>query len=144
MKLTLCYQFSAAHRLHSDALSEDANWATYGRCNNPHGHGHNYRLELTVAGEPDAESGLIARRADLDKLVEQEILSAVQHRNLNIEVESLRQTVPTTENVAYAFAETLAMNWRKHFGPEGPRLERVRIHETRNNRFEIEAHEVQR
>lgn len=142
MKLTARYAFSASHRLHSQQLSEDDNWRVYGRCNNPHGHGHNYSLEVTVSGEPDAETGMLVPRPKLDKFVEEEILSRVQHVNLNEQVEELKTLVPTTENVAYVFAEWLRRGWPRHFGQDNFTLNRVRIYETRNNRFEIQANEV--
>lgn len=142
MKLTACYTFSAAHRLHSNELSEQENWNTYGRCNNPHGHGHNYSVEVTVAGTPDQVTGLLTTRQELDNLVEQEILSRVRHVNLNLQVEELQQNVPTTENVAFVFASWLRQAWKRHFAESPVLLDRVRIYETRNNRFEIEANEV--
>ena len=142
MKFTSRYPFSAAHRLHSNQLSEDDNWRVYGRCNNPFGHGHNYWLEVTVAGTPDPETGLLVDRNRLDECVEKEILSRVRHVNLNEQVGELRDLVPTTENVAYVFADLLRRGWSKHFPDPAVALDRIRIYETRNNRFEIEANEV--
>jgi 6-pyruvoyltetrahydropterin/6-carboxytetrahydropterin synthase len=142
MKLTTRYPFSAAHRLHSNQLSEDANWAVYGRCNNPYGHGHNYWLEVTVAGEPDADTGMLVERKQLDECVREEILSRVSHMNLNEQVDELKDLVPTTENVAYVFADWLKSGWQKHFTDGAVRFDRIRIYETRNNRFEIQANEV--
>jgi 6-pyruvoyltetrahydropterin/6-carboxytetrahydropterin synthase len=142
MKFTSRYPFSAAHRLHSQQLSEDENWQVYGRCNNPFGHGHNYWLEVTVSGKPDSETGLIVDRNQLDRCVEKEILSRVRHVNLNEQVEELKQLVPTTENVAYVFAEWLRDGWKAHFTEEAVVFDRIRIYETRNNRFEIQANEV--
>ena len=72
--LTRRYMFSASHRLHSDAMSEQENVATYGKCNNPHGHGHNYALEVTVGGPVDERTGMICNLADLDSFVRHEIL----------------------------------------------------------------------
>jgi 6-pyruvoyltetrahydropterin/6-carboxytetrahydropterin synthase len=143
MNVTACYRFSAAHRLHSDALGEQANWDVYGKCNNPYGHGHNYSLEVTVEGTPDPVTGMAVDRFGLDRVVRQEILSRVEHRHLNVEVEALRGAVPTTENVAYAVNRLLREKWQEYLGADGPRLKRVRIYETRNNRFEVEAHEEQ-
>ncbi len=143
MKLTACYGFSAAHRLHSDELDEDSNWRVYGRCNNPYGHGHNYTVEVTVAGEPDAATGMLVERSRLDEYVEKEILSRVRHTNLNEQVAEFRQLVPTTENVAFVFADWLKQGWPAHFGQEPLTLSRVRIYETRNNQFELNLHENQ-
>ncbi len=142
MKLTSRYRFSAAHRLHSNRLSDDDNWAVYGRCNNPFGHGHNYWLEVTVEGEPDAESGMLVDRGLLDECVAEEILSRVSHVNLNQQVADLKDLVPTTENVAYVFATWLKRGWKKHFEDRPVSFDRIRIFETRNNRFEIQANEV--
>ena len=142
MRFTARYPFSASHRLHSKLLSEDDNWQVYGRCNNPFGHGHNYWVEVTVSGSPNAQTGLLVDRQKLDHCVEQEILSKVSYRNLNEQVEELRNLVPTTENVAYVFAEWLKTGWQQHFPPPAAILDRVRIYETKNNRFEIQANEV--
>jgi 6-pyruvoyltetrahydropterin/6-carboxytetrahydropterin synthase len=142
MKLTTRYPFSAAHRLHSNQLSEDENWAVYGRCNNPFGHGHNYWFEVTVAGKPDTETGMLVDRRKLDRCVEEEILSRVSHVNLNMQIEELNDLVPTTENVAYVFAQWLREGWMKHFDDGAVVFDRIRIYETRNNRFEIQANEV--
>ncbi len=143
MRFTARYPFSAAHRLHSEQLSEDDNWRVYGRCNNPHGHGHNYWVEVTVAGVPDPVTGLLVDRPTLDRCVEEEILSRVRHVNLNEQVAELKHRVPTTENVAYVFADFLNSGWDRHFGGTAVRLDRIRVYETRNNRFEVKANEVQ-
>ncbi len=142
MKFTTRYPFSAAHRLHSNQLSEDENWQVYGRCNNPYGHGHNYWVEVTVSGVPNEQTGLLVDRRKLDHFVQEEILSKVSHRNLNEQVAELRNVVPTTENLAYVFADWLKSGWGKHFPQPELILDRVRIYETRNNRFEIKANEV--
>ena len=72
--LTRRYKFSASHRLHSPELSDQQNRETYGKCNNPYGHGHNYKVEVTVSGEPDPETGMICNLADLDGFVDRELL----------------------------------------------------------------------
>ncbi len=138
MTLTARYSFSASHRLHSSLLSEVRNDEVYGKCNNPYGHGHNYWLEVTVAGEPDAESGLILERHKLDELVTEEILSRVGHRNLNEQLPEMSGMVPTTENLTFVLAALL----KKRFPVPGLSLERVRILETKNNRFETEANDL--
>ena len=133
MKLTRRYHFSASHRLDTPALSPEANRELYGKCNNPHGHGHNYVLDVTVAGMPD-ESGQIASRAELDAAVNARVLSKIDHRNLNTEVAALGGAVPTTENLAIAIEASLAEGW-----PLKARLDRVRIWETERNLFELES-----
>lgn len=142
MKFTARYPFSASHRLHSNSLSEEENRQVFGRCNNPFGHGHNYWLEVTVAGQPDPQTGLLVDRGQLDRCVEQEILSRVKHANLNEQLLELNDLVPTTENVAYVFADLLRQGWSRHFDEPALSFDRIRIYETKNNRFEIEANEV--
>ncbi len=78
--LTRRYLFSASHRLHSDKLSGQQNSATYGKCNNPHGHGHNYSLQVTVSGQVDPETGMVCNLADLDDAVERTVLQRFDHR----------------------------------------------------------------
>src|SRR2546428_10774886 len=81
--LTRRYRFSASHRLHSDDMSPEENVATYGKCNNPYGHGHNYALEVTVSGLVDESTGMVCNLVDLDGFVEREILDHFDHQNLN-------------------------------------------------------------
>ena len=99
MRLTRRYRFSASHRLHSDQLTEAENDVTYGKCNNPYGHGHNYVLEVTVQGPVDGITGRVADLPSLDDFVQKEIVSRYDHRNLNEQVEELSGVVPTTEVV---------------------------------------------
>jgi 6-pyruvoyltetrahydropterin/6-carboxytetrahydropterin synthase len=143
-RLTLRYAFSASHRLHSSEFSAEENCRVYGKCNNPHGHGHNYFLEVSLTGPVDPVTGLLANRGAVDAWVRKEILARVEYRNLNEEMPEFKRLVPTTENVARIFSEALSRSYAAHFGtPSELRFDRVRIHETRNNLFEMEAHEVQ-
>jgi 6-pyruvoyltetrahydropterin/6-carboxytetrahydropterin synthase len=129
------YRFSASHRLHTSQLSEEENCRVYGKCNNPFGHGHNYAIEVSVSGEVDPATGMIANLADLDSFVEHQIIEPFDHRYLNEEVAAFRERVPTTENLCIEIFQRL-----KKF-PKA-KLERVRIEETRNNSFEYpEVHE---
>jgi 6-pyruvoyltetrahydropterin/6-carboxytetrahydropterin synthase len=123
------YRFSASHRLHSVHLSEEENRRVYGKCNNPHGHGHNYIVEVSVSGSIDPATGMIANLADLDGFVEREVLDAFDHKSLNEDVAAFRETVPTTENLCLEIFERL-----KTF-PKA-KLERIRVEETGNNSFE--------
>jgi len=123
------YRFAASHRLHTDKLSEEENARVFGKCNNPYGHGHNYVLEISLSGQVDAATGMIANLADLDGFVEREVLEALDHRSLNDDVAAFRERVPTTENLCVEIFERL-----KKF-PHA-KLERVRIQETGNNSFE--------
>src|SRR5215469_9234078 len=97
--LTRRYIFSASHRLHTDALSEAQNADVYGKCNNPHGHGHNYALEVTVSGPVDEATGMVCNLVDLDDAVRREVLERFDHQNLNV-LQDFATVVPTTENLA--------------------------------------------
>lgn len=127
--LTRRYLFSASHRLHSAAMSAEENRSTYGKCNNPHGHGHNYALEVTVSGRVDPSTGMVCNLVDLDAFVEREVLSRYNLENLNMRQE-FAQTVPTTENLCVEIFEIL------HRGFQKAHLERVRLEETMMNSFE--------
>jgi 6-pyruvoyltetrahydropterin/6-carboxytetrahydropterin synthase len=133
MKLTRRYRFSASHRLATPALSADDNRKLYGKCNNPYGHGHDYVLDVTVAGSPD-ESGQIVEREALDTLVKERILGRFDHHNLNTDIAELSGVVATTENLAVAIEQALGSEW-----PLPAKLDRVRISETERNIFELEA-----
>jgi 6-pyruvoyltetrahydropterin/6-carboxytetrahydropterin synthase len=137
IRLTRRYRFSASHKLHSSALSASENAATYGKCNNPHGHGHDYSLEVGVTGVPDPASGRVVDVRALDRLVEAEVLSKLRHRDLNTEATELSGLVPTSENLAAGIVRMLETSWRRTFPDGRPALDRVRIHETRRNLFEI-------
>ena len=127
--LTRRYVFSASHRLHSDRMSPEENAATYGKCNNPHGHGHNYCLEVTVSGRVDERTGMVCNLAELDEFVRQEVLERFDHQNLNL-VEQLSQAVPTTETLCLVIYEILQQGFKK------AHLDKVRIEETMLNSFE--------
>ena len=122
--LTRRYMFSASHRLHSHAMSEAENAATYGKCNNPNGHGHNYTLEVTVKGEVDPRSGFVVDLKQLKEILHREVLDAMDHRFLNKEVPEFLHRIPTTENLAIAIWERLVTKLR------AAQLHRVRVYET--------------
>jgi 6-pyruvoyltetrahydropterin/6-carboxytetrahydropterin synthase len=127
--LTRRYLFSASHRLHSDNMSDGENRATYGKCNNPYGHGHNYRLEVTVSGRVDESTGMVCNLVDLDGFVEREVLARYHLENLNT-LQEFAKNVPTTENLCVKIFEILQRGFRP------AHLERVRIEETMMNSFE--------
>ena len=127
--LTRRYMFSASHRLHSPQLSDDENRATYGKCNNPHGHGHNYMLEVTVSGAVDQATGMVCNLVDLDGFVEKEILERFDLQNLNT-LPEFKDLVPTTESLSIVIYEIMQRSFRF------AHLERVRIEETMMNSFE--------
>ena len=129
------YRFSASHRLHSSKLGEEENRRVYGKCNNPHGHGHNYVVEVSVSGTVDPTTGMIANLADLDAFVEREVIEPFDHKSLNEDVAVFRERVPTTENICTEIFARL-----KRF-PKA-KLERVRVEETGNNTFEYAGEEL--
>jgi 6-pyruvoyltetrahydropterin/6-carboxytetrahydropterin synthase len=129
------YRFAASHRLHSAQLSEEENCRVFGKCNNPHGHGHNYVVEVAVSGAVDPATGMIVDLTDLDSFVEREVIEPFDHKSFNEDVPAFREVVPTTENVCKEIYQRL-----KHF-PKA-KLERVRVEETSNNAFEYAGEET--
>ncbi len=127
--LTRRYWFSASHRLHSDAMSPEENQRTYGKCNNPHGHGHNYALEVTVGGPVDQATGMVCNLVELDAFVQAQILERFDHENLNT-LATFRERVPTTENLCREIFEILQRGFTV------AHLEKVRLEETMMNSFE--------
>ena len=125
------YTISASHRLHADALTAEENGATYGKCNNPHGHGHNYVVEVVVAGAVNPETGMVVNMAALDEVVRSRVIDRFDHTNLNLDSLFVNR-VPTTENLSRAVFALL-----KDALPAGE-LERVRVEETENNFFECD------
>jgi 6-pyruvoyltetrahydropterin/6-carboxytetrahydropterin synthase len=123
------YRFAASHRLHSPQLSEEENCRVFGKCNNPHGHGHNYVLEVSLSGDVDPATGMIANLSDLDAFVDRQVLDEFDHKSLNEDVAVFRDQVPTTENLCLEIFRRL-----KTF-PHAT-LERIRVEETGNNSFE--------
>src|SRR6266404_5354680 len=123
------YRFSASHRLHTPQLSEKENSRIFGKCNNPYGHGHNYVVEVSVSGDIDPATGMIANLADLDAFVQHQVLDEFDHKSLNEDVPAFRDKVPTTENVCIEIFRRL-----KSF--HGTKLERIRVEETGKNSFE--------
>ena len=122
--LTRIYRFSAAHRLHNPGLSNEENREIFGKCNNPHGHGHNYVLEITLSGEPDSRTDCLVDVGVMDAAVREKILDRFDHVHLNLDTEEFRITNPTTENMVKVFWGILANG----FPPA--RLHRLRLWET--------------
>ena len=127
--LTRRYWFSASHRLHSEEFSEAENQSIYGKCNNPHGHGHNYALEVTVGGRVDPVTGMICNLVEIDQFVERRILERFGHSNLNT-LDEFKGVVPTTENLCVAIFELLQREFK------AAKVEKVRMEETMLNSFE--------
>jgi 6-pyruvoyltetrahydropterin/6-carboxytetrahydropterin synthase len=120
------YLFSASHRLHTEAMSDEENQSTYGKCNNPYGHGHNYVVQITVSGPVDENTGMVCNLTDLDSFIEREVLARYGHENLN----TLQEEVPTTENLCIQIYEIVQRGFHQ------AHLERVRLEETIMNSFE--------
>ncbi len=118
--LTRRAEFSAAHYYHNPSLSAEENQRIFGKCNNPNGHGHNYTLEVTVAGEVDPVTGMVIDLKEMKKLIEAEVLDLMDHRFLNHEVAAFATRIPTTENIAIEIWNLLE-----------PRLTRCRLHRVR-------------
>lgn len=118
--LTRKAEFSASHYYHNPELSAEENLRLFGKCNNPHGHGHNYTLEVTVKGKVDPRSGFVVDLKELKTVLEREVLTAMDHRFLNKEVPEFLHSIPTTENLAIAIWKRLC-----------PKLERAELHRVR-------------
>lgn len=127
--LTRRYWFSASHRLHSDELSSRENQAVYGKCNNPYGHGHNYALEVTVAGPVDPATGMVCNLVDLDSFVQDNILERFDRENLNL-LPEFADVVPTTEHLCVEVYNILDRGFNK------AKIDKVRMEETMLNSFE--------
>jgi 6-pyruvoyltetrahydropterin/6-carboxytetrahydropterin synthase len=125
--LTRRATFSASHYYWNDAWSAEKNQQVFGRCANRNGHGHNYTLEVTVAGRPDPVTGFVVDLKWLKDVMEREVLAAYDHRHLNLETAEFRERIPTTENIAVAAWQRLASTID---GVGGARLTRIRVYET--------------
>jgi len=124
--LTRRARFSAAHRLSSEHLSDSENENLFGKCFNPNGHGHNYEIEVSVRGSIDAKTGLVMNLSDLKSIIEKEIISRFDHKNLNLDTEEFSKLNPTAENIAAVCFKILSQSL-------GKLLYEVRIKETENN-----------
>lgn len=127
LEITKKARFTAGHRLYNPKLSEDENRSIFGPCSNPHGHGHNYTLEVTVTGELDPQTGMIMNLKDLGRVIKQEIVDKCDHRNFNVDVDFTQGIIPTAENLARRIYEVL-----DHHLPAGT-LQKVKLFETENN-----------
>jgi 6-pyruvoyltetrahydropterin/6-carboxytetrahydropterin synthase len=127
--LTRRYHFSASHRLHAESLSEQENRDTFGKCNNPFGHGHNYVVAATFSGEVDPMTGMVCNLADLDAFAADHLSGRFGHQNLNT-LDLFRDLVPTTENFAIELHKVFA-------GFPHARLAHLHVEETGNNSFDF-------
>jgi 6-pyruvoyltetrahydropterin/6-carboxytetrahydropterin synthase len=123
------YHFSASHRLHSDEFTAEQNREIFGKCNNPHGHGHNYVVQVTVSGQVDPVTGMVCNLADLDVFARREVVERFDHTNLNLQP-CFEKVVPSTENLCIEIYRIFQCGFPK------AHLETVRVEETSNNFFE--------
>ncbi len=126
MKITRRIEFSSSHVCALPGRTEAENHALYGAAANPHGHGHNYALEVTIAGEPDPVTGMIVDLKEVKEILNQEVVTPFDHRHLNYEVPPFDKVVPTTENMALEIWRRLA----PHFTGANGTLDLVRLYET--------------
>lgn len=131
--LSISTHFSAAHRLARPDLSEAENYEIYGKCARPHGHGHNYHLDVTVSGEIDPRTGMIVDLGELQQLVDDLVIEPFDHTFLNKDVPYFAEVVPTAENIALHIAQLLDRPVRDL----GVCLERIKLYESPNNACEI-------
>jgi 6-pyruvoyltetrahydropterin/6-carboxytetrahydropterin synthase len=123
-------RFNAAHRVYNPSFSDARNEETFGKCNNPNWHGHNYELEVSVEGDIDEQTGYVLDLAKLRDIVEREIIDKVDHRNMNLDVEFMNGIIPTAENIVVQF-------WRILEPAVKPaKLTRLVLRETENNYVE--------
>ena len=125
--ITRKIEFSAGHRLFNPDFSDEKNKATFGLCNNPNGHGHNYVLEVTLSGEVCNDTGMVFDLKELKKLTQREIIDKVDHKNLNVDVDYLKGIIPTAENLAIKFWEILEPKITKG------RLHEIKLYESERN-----------
>lgn len=128
------YHLSASHRLHTDSLDEQQNRATFGKCNNPHGHGHNYTVEVTFSGQVDPVTGMVADLGLLDAFARKHLLDRFDLTNLNT-LSEFAECVPTSENFAIEMHRLFNAFPHAH-------LERVHVEETSNNSFDFAGSEL--
>jgi 6-pyruvoyltetrahydropterin/6-carboxytetrahydropterin synthase len=133
VSITRLLRFNAAHRVHNPALSDEENVRLFGKCNNPNWHGHNYTLEITVAGEVDPKTGYVIDLGELKRIGERELVDQMDHKNLNLDVPFLKGIIPTTENLVLAC-------WRILAPKVAPaRLAKLKLWETENHYVEYEG-----
>ena len=125
--------FAAAHRLFKPELSDEENLKLFGKCSNPNWHGHNYTLEVIVTGEVDADTGFVMDLKDLKEIVRENVISKVDHKNLNLDTDFMRGKIPTSENIVITIWNELKDKITKG------KLFSVKLYETENNYFEYKG-----
>jgi len=129
MFITRRERFNAAHRLFREDWSDEKNLEVFGKCSNPNWHGHNYTLFVTVKGEVSKETGFVVNLKDLSKIIKTKIIDKIDHKNLNIEVDFMKDRIVSTENIAIAIWEEL----EEDISQVGAELHCIKIVETENN-----------
>jgi 6-pyruvoyltetrahydropterin/6-carboxytetrahydropterin synthase len=124
-RLSQKFEFSASHRLHNPAFSDEQNRATYGKCNNPTGHGHNYEIEVTLRGQPKS-NGLLVDVPAFERIVQQQVIEKLDHKNLNVDVPEFRELIPSVENITKVIYGML----KNRFSDIGAELAAVKVWET--------------
>jgi 6-pyruvoyltetrahydropterin/6-carboxytetrahydropterin synthase len=130
--LTRRERFCAAHRMFREDWTDEQNKMVFGKCSNPNWHGHNYILWVTVKGNISNEHGFVMNINTLKKIIQDNIIDKIDHKNINIDVDFMKGKIATTENLAVAIWDEL----RPHIETEGAILHRVKIEETENNSIE--------
>ena len=125
--------FAAAHRLFKPELSDEENLKLFGKCSNPNWHGHNYTLEVIVAGKVDADTGFVMDLKDLKEIVRKNIITKVDHKNLNLDTDFMKSKIPTSENIVVAIWNELEDKITNG------KLFSVKLYETENNYFEYKG-----
>jgi 6-pyruvoyltetrahydropterin/6-carboxytetrahydropterin synthase len=133
--VTRSAHFNAAHRLHNPEKSAEWNKLTFGKCNSPNWHGHNYQMEVTVLGEPDPDTGYVIDMADLNRIMLERVIDRCDHSNLNLDVDFLQGIIPSSENLVVAFWNQI----EPHIS--GGRLYSIRLFETARNVVEYRGNE---
>lgn len=128
------YHFSASHRLNSDEFDAAKNYEVFGKCNNPHGHGHNYTVQVTVSGQVDPTTGMVCNLADLDGFAQKNVVERFDHMNLNT-LDCFATKVSTTENLSIEIYRIFRDFAAAH-------VERVHVEETSNNSFDYAGDEI--
>lgn len=131
--LTRRETFAAAHRLFMPELSDEENFNLFGKCSNPNWHGHNYTLEVTVFGEVDNETGFVIDIKKLKEIMHENVISKVDHKNLNLDTDFMKGIIPTSENISIAIWDQLSDKIT------GGKLYSVKLYETENNYFEYKG-----
>lgn len=122
--------FAAAHRLFKPGLSDEENFKMFGKCSNPQWHGHNYTLEVVVAGKTDPETGFVMDLKELKKIIHKYVIDKVDHKNLNLDTDFMQEIIPTSENICIAIWNQLQDKIT------AGKLYAVKLYETENNYFE--------